>query len=114
MRESCGKSLKLCGIDRSFSGSRLADWLRGRHPAKTAAAVAAATGAPERTVESWLAGASAPSAVWILALVGAYGPQALAAMYETPPDWLDAAARAARRAELDARIAEMTAARDAR
>jgi len=75
--------------------------------AETAAAVAAAIGAPERTVEAWLGGEASPSLGWALALVGAYGPAALAAMFETPPGWLDDAARAARRAELEAAMAEL-------
>lgn len=103
MRESCGKKRKTL----RYSPQSLAAWLRRVEPAKTAAAVAAAIGAPERTVEAWLGGEASPSLGWALALVGAYGPAALAAMFETPPGWLDDAARAARRAELEAAMAEL-------
>jgi len=118
LRQVCGKLPQLCGKRPQLCGwayapDAFAAFLRARHPAKTASCVAAAIGAPERTVEHWLAGRAAPSALWVLALAGCYGPDALAAMFETPPDWLDAAARAARAAALEAQIRSLSAERAA-
>lgn len=81
--------------------------LRTRHPQKTADHVAAALGAPARTVEKWLAGESMPSAIWLGPLLMAYGPSLFAEVLGTPPAWLAEAARAERQAELEAEHARI-------
>lgn len=92
---------------------KLGEFWRGRYPQKTAVEVAAALGAPVRTVENWLDGASAMSLRWFLQGVGVWGPDFLAACFEAPPAWLDAAARAAQRERLESEIALMQARLDA-
>lgn len=77
--------------------ARAAVWLRARHPAKAAHAIAAATGGAvsAEAAKKWLAGGEArPSFLAFCALIMAYGPEFLAATLGQPPRWLDAAARA--------------------
>lgn len=103
---SGGKSATCGGIDRHIWRtlfSRL-------HPAKTAECVAARIGAPQRSVERWLAGESNPSLEWFLVILDRYGPQALAELLPDPAPWLAAAARAQRLAELAERQREVAAA----
>lgn len=97
MRNSAGKSTRLGGIDHQLWWSHL----RREHPERTAAHVAAAIGAPARTVENWLSGAASPSLYWFIRLIGAYGPEMLAQSMTDPPDWLVEARRKARRAALE-------------
>lgn len=89
--------------------ARAIAFLRARHPAKTAEEVAALTGLPADTVRKWLDRASAPSFAACFALIGAYGPDFVAAVMEHPPAWIDTAARAARREALARDIARLQA-----
>ena len=103
MRESPEKSPKAGGIDPQALNAHL----RRRHPVKTAACVAAAIGASERTVEKWLEGASLPSAGWFCRLIAAYGPEFLAAALPGALGWLSAARRLERLAALEAEQARV-------
>jgi hypothetical protein len=88
---------------------RVVEFLRQAHPTKTAESVEAAAGIAVCTVRKWLDRSSAPSFVHSLALIAAYGPGFLAAVMDRPPEWIDAAARAARREELKREIAALEA-----
>jgi NAD-dependent oxidoreductase involved in siderophore biosynthesis len=83
---------------------RLRLYLTARHPVKTAAAVAAATGLNESGIAKWLDARSAPSSPALLVLVGTYGPSVLAAAMAHPPKWLDDATAQQRRAEIEAEL----------
>ena len=89
--------------------ARALAFLRNRHPIKTAEEVAAATGLPADTVKKWFDRDSAPSFAACFALIGAYGPDFVAAVMEHPPAWIDTAARAARREALARDIARLQA-----
>lgn len=92
---------------------RVVDFLRARHPAKTAEEIEAATGGrvSSATAKKWLSRASAPSFFACLALISAYGPAFLAAVMDDQPDWLNAAARAQRLAGLEAEARRIDAER---
>lgn len=84
----------------------LADFLRRRHPAHTVACVEAETGVPMRTVERWLAAVpSEPRLSHFMALLGAYGPELIAACASNEPAWLAIAVREERMRALDQRAA---------
>lgn len=106
MEKSAQKSLRLEGIDTQ----EWRDFFAARHPAKTAACVAARTGISQRTVEHWLAGRAAPGAGHFCKLAAAYGPEFLALALPAC-GWLSEAARGARAAALDDEIARLTALR---
>ena len=76
----------------SAIGQRLARFLRRRHPAKTAAHVAAAAGLPLATVERMLERESCPNFTTMGRLLAAYGPALLAETMDHPPRWLVEAA----------------------
>jgi hypothetical protein len=82
---------------------------RRLHPVKTAEHVAAAIGAPVRSVENWMAGAASPSLRWFVALVSAYGPDVLAHVFPGHLTWLSAARRTERQAALEAQSARLAA-----
>lgn len=85
-------------------GAAVAAFLRRVYPVKTAAAVEAAKGIPADTFRKWEQG-SAPSFASTLKLIARHGPEFLCAvMREGAPDWVSAAARAKRHAELEAEI----------
>lgn len=83
-------------------------YLRRRHPMKCAENVGAAIGVQAATVRKWLSGEAAPGFAHTLRLIKAYGPEILAVMLGTAPDWLDDAVRAQRHAELAARREALT------
>lgn len=83
-----------------FEPGRFSDFLRNRHLQNTSKSVAAEIGASPRTVESWLAGASTPSALWLVRMIAVYGPEFLASIMTAPPAWLDGARMAQDRAEI--------------
>ena len=85
--------------------ARAIEFLRRRHPVKTAECVEAVSGVPLETVRQWLKGVSKPGWFHGLALVSAYGPEFLAAALPNAPSWLDAAVRAQKRAALEAELA---------
>ncbi len=85
-----------------ISPDGLATLLRRLEPEQTAVSVAAAAGLPVRTVENLIgSNPSLPGLRTLLALVDAYGPEVLAALYVQPPAWMDAAARAAIRSDFE-------------
>ena len=84
----------------------LGDFLRVRHPIKTAEAVAALGVAPVETVRGWLKGYAKPTGAATLALIGAYGPEYLAAALPGL-SWLAQAKRAERMAALERRAADL-------
>lgn len=67
------------------------DFLRSKHPLKTAQCVAAETGISFKTVHSWLCGNSKPGWHHTLALIGAYGPEFLAAVCPQSRVWIEPA-----------------------
>ena len=85
------------------------DYLRARHPAKTADHVAAVTGIPAGTVQKWLDRGSAPSARHFCCLIAAYGPGFLISVFTAAPEWLDEDAREQRATELKSEIAALEA-----
>lgn len=94
-------------IEPKTLGARVEEFLRARHPIKTAANVAAETDGrcSAFQVGKWLEGASAPNGAAMAALIATYGPEFLAAIIPSPPAWLDAALRAQRAASIEAEIA---------
>ena len=101
--------------DPKVLGDLTQNFLRRRHPAKTASAVVAATDGrlKEHQVQRWLEGASAPSGAALVTLISAYGPEFLAAITPHAPAWLDAACRTAQVARIEQEIAELQAKRAA-
>ena len=102
-------------IDPKVLGELVQSFLRRRHPTKTAAAVVAATDGrlKEHQVQRWLEGVSAPSGAALVTLISAYGPEFLAAVFPSAPEWLDAACRTAQLARIDQEIAELQSKRAA-
>lgn len=111
MRQNTETNGHLACITTASVGERVVQFLRSRHPAKTADNVAAETGIPFGTIAKWLERSSPPGTVAILRLAAAYGPEFLLAAYPKAPAWLDAAARAQRLAALDAQLAALEAER---
>lgn len=115
MRHTPDTAGQMSVAERTTAAGRVADFLRRLHPSKTAENVAADTGLNAVTVQKWLDRGSMPSAVCLIYLVGAYGPDFLAAcMGEKTPAWLTLAGQdaelarmQAEREALDARIAEL-------
>lgn len=95
---------------RAGAAERIIAFLRARYPVKTAENVAADTGLSPLTIQTWIDRCTAPNIVGIIALTAAYGPDFLSAcMGEKTPDWLVAAERKKRAAELKARRAAIDA-----
>ena len=94
-------------------GDRATFFLRAVHPTKPALAAACASGVSQAQAAKWFEGAAAPSGGALLALIRAYGPAFLAAMFDDAPDWVRAAERAQMQDELERRLAETRAALDA-
>lgn len=111
-RRSCGMSSHIEGNEFS---KKVETFLRSRHPHKTALNVALDSGnrVSEHQVRKWLSGSAVPSGVALLVLISAYGPEFLAAVFPSAPDWLDAACRTAQIARLKQGIAELQAKRAA-
>ncbi len=106
---------KSAGDGRGYAGfdpHRCVTYLRGRHPAKTAQAVAAETGLPARTVERWLTFDAQPSVSAFARLVAAYGAPFLAAAIPGL-GWVERAASAAAHDSLTREIAALEARRAA-
>jgi hypothetical protein len=85
----------------------LADFLRRRHPVKTAASVASETGLPADSVKKWLSGEVQPNGRSVFALICAYGPSLISASVKGAPEWCDTEARAAKIAALKAELADL-------
>lgn len=115
MRHTPPTSGQMSVAERTSAADRVAAFLRRLHPIKTAENVAADTGLNADTVQKWLDRGSMPSAVGLIYLVGAYGPDFLSAcMGDRAPEWLTAAGQdaelarlKAEREALDARIAAL-------
>lgn len=89
-------------------GERVAEFLRRRHPKKTADNVAAETGIPVKTIRTWLQRGSAPDAEGYTALWIAYGPDFLGAIAAgRSPEWLTQVRRANEARQLKAQIAAL-------
>jgi hypothetical protein len=104
-----GKASAKFGKLSDACAQRVVDWLRRRHPHKTAEAVAAETGLAADRVRKWLELGVSPSLAAFLALVAAYGPDFLGAAMARPPNWLRDAAVAQERAQLAAMQAALAA-----
>lgn len=85
----------------------LADFLRRRHPAKTAACVASETGLPPDSVKKWLSGEVQPNGRAVMALICAYGPELISSSVKDAPSWCDTEAKAAKIAALKAELQEL-------
>ena len=100
---------KYGGKGAKFGGNERHDWrqyLRSRHPTKTALEVSARTGISADTVEKWFRLGTSPSWDAGLALISAYGAEFLAAAVPGC-GWLAEAAREAQRTALDRKIAAL-------
>ncbi len=114
MRQSPSRSRQLPAAERAGAAERIIAFLRDQHPLKTAENVAADTGLSAETVQTWIDRGSAPNVVGMIYLVGAYGPEFLAAaMGDRAPQWLTAAGQDAELARLDAEMAALKARREA-
>lgn len=109
MEQSSVNALTVVGENRTVVAERLGDFLRAKHPVKTAENVAADTGIAAPTVARWLDRGSAPTLWATLRLVGAYGAEVLCALMDQPPASLETAARAERRNRLLAEISDLEA-----
>lgn len=109
VEQSSGNALTVVGENRTVVAERLGDFLRAKHPVKTADNVAADTGIQAATVARWLDRGSAPNLWATLRLVGAYGAEVLCALMDQPPASLTLAARAERRTRLLAEITDLEA-----
>jgi hypothetical protein len=77
-----------------FEGNRIEfalAFLKSRHPLKTADCVAGETGISAKTISQWLCGNSKPGWHHTLALIGAYGPEFLAAVCPRSRIWIEPA-----------------------
>lgn len=98
-------SAHLGAAERTVVQERLAAFLAGLYPTKTADNVAADTRISVNTVSKWLERGSAPSAWALLRLLDAYGAEFMCAVMESPPGWAVLAAREQQRERLMAQIA---------
>lgn len=94
---SGGKKTKLGGNQVDLGVA----FLRERHPVKTADCVAADLGISPHTVSKWLSGDSAPGWGHTLALIGAYGPEFLAAVCPRSRVWIEPARKLEERRKLE-------------
>ena len=110
MAHSRPKSPANAGVSASIIGERVSTFLRGVHPARTADNVAADLATwriSTNTIRNMLERQTAPGAILWLALIDAYGPEFLAAAHPARLGWLDEAARAQRKATIEARMAAL-------
>ena len=93
---------------RAAAARRIIAHLRALHPVKTAECVAAATGLPVETIQTWIDRGSCPNLIGYLRVLAAYGPDFVAAsMGERSPAWLTRAGQEAEIARLEAQRAEI-------
>lgn len=106
MRKS-GEVLRTIGvIEPQIFGGRIAEFLRGIHPAKTALSVEAETRISSKTVGKWLEGASSPSGNAYHRLIEVYGPELFVFVSpDASPESLQEAARICRQARLERQAA---------
>ncbi len=91
-------------------GERVCTYLRRLHPGRTVdniVADLAAWDVKNSTIAKMLERRTAPSVPLLFAMVEAYGPDFLAAAYPKQLGWLSEAARAQRKATLEARMADL-------
>ena len=106
MRKS-GEVLRSIGVlEPQIFGSRIAEFLRGIHPVKTALSVEAETRISSKTVGKWLEGASSPSGNAYHRLIEVYGPELFVFVSpDASPASLRDAARICRQARLERQAA---------
>ena len=102
MRKS-GEVLRTIGVlEPQIFGSRIAEFLRGIHPIKTALSVEAETRISAKTVGKWLEGASSPSGNAYHRLIEVYGPELFVFVSpDASPESLRDAARICQQARLE-------------
>lgn len=106
MRNSGAVLRKVGVLDPQVFGGRVAEFLRGEHPVKTALCVEAETGISAKTVAKWLEGASSPSGAAYHRLIKAYGPELFVFVSpEASPEILKEAARLSRQDRLERQAA---------
>ncbi|GBU18057.1 hypothetical protein AOPFMNJM_4003 [Methylobacterium jeotgali] len=109
MRKS-GEVLRQLGvIEPQTFAERIGEFLRGIHPAKTAANVEADTGISAKTVSKWLERASSPSGTAYHRLIEAYGPELFVFVSpDASPASLQEAARVCQQARLERQAAALS------
>lgn len=108
MRHAHTTSGQLSVAERTDAADRLAGFFRQKHPVKTAENVAADANLNAETVQKWLDRGSMPSAMGLLYLVCAYGPELLCALYGADtPAWLTTAHQGAELARVEAELAAL-------
>ncbi len=106
MRNSGSVLRKVGVLDPHVFGGRVAEFLRGEHPTKTALCVEAETGISAKTVAKWLEGASSPSGAAYHRLIKAYGPELFVFVSpDASPAVLREAARVSRQDRLERKAA---------
>lgn len=95
------------------SPEKAVEFIRAQYPTKTAENVSHDTGVGAETVKKWLDGTARPSWDGIFALICAYGPAFLIAVYSKAPAWLDEANRRERQDALRAEQRRIQAQLDA-
>lgn len=102
MRKSGVVLRKIGVLEPQIFGERIAEFLRGIHPTKTAACVEAETQISSKTVGKWLEGASSPSGNAYHRLIEVYGPELFVFVSpDASPASLREAARICRAARLE-------------
>jgi len=91
--------------NRAGVAERVVDFLRSRHPAKTAESVSAETGINIHTVRKLIDRTSAPSLATFGRLGAVYGLEFVSKVFEW--DWLDAEKVEAEEARIEQQIAEL-------
>ena len=96
--------------DTTAVGERVCAYLRRRHRSRTVDNVVAdlaGWGVKHATIAKMLERQSTPSVPLLFAMVDAYGPDFLAAVHPKQLGWLSEAARAQRKATLEAAMADL-------
>lgn len=97
---------KVSQVDGRTLAERVAAFLRGQHPTKTAQCVEAETEISANTVRKWLEQGNAPSGPAYDALVRRYGAPFLCAVHpEARGSWFDGVARQEHQAQLEQQAA---------
>jgi hypothetical protein len=91
----------------AFSQEGFVRFVRAAFPASPAQHLAHLVGCPSSTAEKWLRREGAPSAQYLGAMIGLFGPAFVAAAIEPAPPWAARAANDQRRAELTRALEEL-------
>lgn len=102
-------------IEGNEFSEKVEAFLRSRHPHKTAlnVSIESSNRVSEHQVRKWLSGSSVPSGSALLVLICVYGPEFLAAVSPSAPDWVCEATRARNIARIDAELETLRAQREA-